>query len=164
MIISEEILSRLFDLLKNGDSRGISLYHSLPEAAEDSNFMMQLYHRAINEGFAEPGTIPVFGLDMPLRLSNAARGYSSHKDFILKNKEINTTVKNNTITINAPVSGSVLQESSFLSAQPTKVENEKPIQKTNKLSKKKDSISLNTILSLILVILEIIVVCVSFLK
>jgi stalled ribosome rescue protein Dom34 len=108
MQITASILSKLFDVLKNGDSRGVSLYHSIEEAAEDSKFLEKLYHAAINEGFAEAGTIQVYGLDMLLRLSVSAKRYNSFEDFARKNSDNAATVKNNIININSPVTAHVL--------------------------------------------------------
>lgn len=141
MQITEEILSQLFDLLKNGDSNGISLARNIPEAKQDDDFMLDLYHRAINEGFAVAGSTRVYGLDVSIRLSDAARGYKSYLDFSLRNSQAAKSIKNNIMTINAPTGGFFSQDSNFENAHSTSLPNANPIQNppTNE-SKEKISI------------------------
>lgn len=154
-------LSTLFAAMKSGSPEGVSIADSLP-GKRDSDYIIEIYNRAINEGFAVKGETPAFGIDMAVKLAAEAKNFDTYEDFTARNKVNATSITTNNMTINAPISAAVVgndfsldntQLTDILKQYPTQKANAKLFQNTKSIRRIIDNIA--KIAGLLAILIEI---------
>ena len=88
-----EDLATLYEVLKDGHSRGVVINHSFETA--DSDQLRKIYNRAINEGFAQvPAITSGYGSELTLQLTQEGRHYPTYQAYCDRHKKPEMSIAN----------------------------------------------------------------------
>lgn len=87
-------LEKLYDVLKNGSSRGLDIKPFFEGYEKD--YLQKIYNRSINEGFAETPTVSSYytGKEILLQLTKEGRQYQSYQIYCDRHKKQETSISN----------------------------------------------------------------------
>ena len=127
----EQDLQKIFTALQNGDWRGIVIN----DLFEDTDYRDKIYHKAINQGFAQPSTeLQTWGSEMGLKLSSEGKQYPSYQAFLNRHNRSETNIINSIVGNNN--SGNNVGQGLDFGLFKSVANNQSKIQDTSKLQAK----------------------------